>query len=221
MSSYTSVESRELLARGDCKTLNLTPFTVQSIVFELIKNHLLNNSATKMGFPEDFVYDTDFTKSKVLLSLSFNYDAKQASKRPAIFIFRDEVAYQRPSMGQTIQIDPQNSEYKRLVIQKMNVGVACININVGPTEFLAEFVRRPLLDFEHQIKTDFKFRQFKLDSSSKPQSYKEATDNFIIVHNLQISFDDNVVIRRDDLKLKTVAYTIFNSLTPDVPILNQ
>jgi hypothetical protein len=55
---------------------------------------------------------------------------------------------------------------------------------------------------------------------TQPNLYLESKDHFVVNVILQSVFDMGTVIKGDDLKLKTVAYTVFTSCM-EQPLLKQ
>jgi len=217
---YISPEQREV-DETPKKELMLSPWIVQNIVYELIVNNFKHNPQQKDGYPFNNQYSDDKNATGIFVGIAFHYDPIAIQKRPAIFVFRDEATYQFPTINQLVEADPKESEERKLAIASMTLGVACIATNVGFVEQLAHYVARPLLQYESEIRRDFKFRRFHLTGISKPQIYQEAKDHFLVILNISTVFDDSWVIRGEDLKIKTISKTIFDSINPNVILSDQ
>jgi hypothetical protein len=194
--------------------LSFNAWTAQNIVFELIRNYFLANTPASLGFPIQHKFDLDPLKSEIFLEISYNYSAVTASKRPAIFIGRDDLRIISPTIGQ--HLGPgryRDSETSRLTINQVPVKIVVISHPVMLAELLAEYVKQPLLYFQQEILNDFGLRRFRLVNISKPEVMAEQKDNFRITLSVEIAFDEGWVIKRDDLKLKTVSRDIFDKLT--------
>lgn len=191
----------------------LNPWTAQNIVYELIVNHYLTNDPVLSGFNFSQKYNTDFTKSDIQISIANDWKNEEGQKRPAVFISRDAAKINSPVMNQTIGRTIAESEAKKWSMMNLDITVSCIATNVGFAEQLAEFTRIPFRYFEEQIRCDFNFRRFRLSNISKPQKYVESKDHFVVVLSIETVFDDNWIIKGDDLKIKTISRTIFDSIT--------
>lgn len=219
--TYISKQDRELSdIAAEKKKLNLNPWTVQNIVYELVQNHLLTNDPKEMGFTFGQKYDTQKEKSQIDLEIAFNWKPDTASKRPAIFISRGSAAISYNTIGGTIGSNsPESQTYKSALIS-LPVSVMVVANPVGFVEQLADYIKYPLMYWSQIIQCDFGFTKFRLTSIGKPQIYVEAKDNFIIELALQIEYRDNWVIQGDDLKLKTFSAMIFDSVIKK-PLENQ
>jgi hypothetical protein len=194
--------------------ISFNAWTAQNIVFELIRNYFLANTPASLGFPIQHKFDLDPLKSEIFLEISYNYSAVTASKRPAIFIGRDDLRIAHPTFGQ--RLGPGNyidSESSRITINVVPVKITVVGHPVMLTELLAEYVKQPLLYFQQEILNDFGLRRFRLVTVSKPEVMTEQKDNFKITLVVEIAFDEGWIIKRDDLKLKTVSRDIFDKLT--------
>lgn len=202
------------------RTLSLTPWTVQNIVYELIVNHYMTNDPAASGYVFTQRYDPDFRKSSIHIAIANNWEANTPEKRPAIFIERGDASFNNPTLHQGVALNVKESEYQKLSLTSMDINIGCIAKGVGFTEQLSEFTRSPFRYFQEQIRRDFGFRKFKLANVSKPQLYVESQDNFIVLLTLQTAFDDNWIVAGDDLKIKTIPRIIFDTLTSK-PFTNQ
>lgn len=210
--SLTNVEVDEQAAQEPI--LQFNAWTAQNIVFELIRNYFVANSPESLGFPIQHKFDPDPMKSEIFLDISYNYSVVTASKRPAIFIGRDDLLIRNPTMGQRVgRGNPSESESSRLTINSVPVRITVIAHPVMLTELLAEYVKQPLLYFQQEILHDFALRRFRLTQISRPEIMVEQKDNFKITLMVDIVFDEGWVIKRHDLKLKTVSMDLFDKIT--------
>jgi hypothetical protein len=208
--SHTSAYRREEDSKDE-REMVLTPWTVQNICYEVIKNYMITNPPQKQGYRFSQVYDPDDLKTGIALEISFAYKDTVVQKRPAIFVGRGDVSYQFPTINQTIGGDQQESEKIRFGMAQMPIIVSIIATNVGFAEQLTDYVSNIFFRYQEVIKNDFCIRQLKLASVSSPGLYLESKDHIAISINLLATFDLNTTIKGDDLKLKTVAYTIFSN----------
>ena len=213
----TKIQQREADA---AKKLRLTPFNVQEIVFELIRNYMLANSGEDEGYSFKQKYNVDASKSDIVLDIAYNWKAKNAEKLPAIFVQRGDAKVGYPTMGQAVSRNPKESEETRMGFVSFNIEVACIATTLGLTEQFADYVRQPLMLFRNEIKEAFGFRKFSLNEISKPTIYVEGKDNFVVRLGIETVYDEGWTVKADDLKLKTVSRAIFDGVVGK-PMLNQ
>lgn len=217
---YQSPIDRELSTQSK-PSLYLTPFNVQRIVNELVTIHWKNNDPSKDGYTFNQRYAPADSDSGVFIGMSFDWKANPIQKRPSIIIQREDGNYSSPVIGQTIGNNVIDSEKTKMHMINMICYVCCIASPVGFAEQFAEWTSKPLLQYEEQIRNDFRFRRFRMAGIGKPQLYKEAKDQFIIVIKIETSFDSNVIITEDNLKLKTISRTIFLGLNSNKPLTEQ
>lgn len=215
---YVSPYNRELAERDE-REMVLTPWTVQNICYEIIKNYMLTNPPQSQGYRFAQTYDPDDLKTGIALEIAFNYKDVAMQKRPAIFVSRGETAFKFPTLNQMIGANPRESEKSKYAMLEMPINVAVIATNVGFAEQLAEYIFAIFLRFQETIRKDFCLRQFKLVTLAAPQLYLESKDHFVINILLDAVFDMGSVIKGDDLKLKTISYQIFTGCLDDSPLL--
>ena len=202
-----------MLVRKPAESMVLTPRSVTEIIYELIVNNFIQNDPVAQGFAFKQKYNADPALTEIVVGIANRWDAREASIRPAVYVFREDDSISRPTMQQSIHNNVQESETMTLATHTMRCGVAVIATNIGFVEDLAEFVRRPFTYYETEIRDDFKFRRFRLSAISSPKLYHESKDNFIIVMNIETVFDDCVVVKADDLKIKTIGKDLFDAIT--------
>jgi hypothetical protein len=217
--AYVSPYVREKLEQ-DTRIMVLTPWTVQNICYEIIKNYMLENPPQKEGYKFTQTYSADDFETGIALEIAYHYKDAVIQKRPAIYVSRGPVMTQFPTINQTIGSVPRESEITKLAIMQMPINLAVVATNVGFVEQLAQYVFKIFLRYQEVIRNDFCLRQFKLVSIEQPTLYLESKDHFVVNVQLQAVFDMGSVIKRDDLKLKTVSYTVFTSCA-EQPLLNQ
>ena len=192
----------------------LNVWNAQRIVYELIINHFLTNDPAKLGYSFDQRYSADEKKSKIYISNAFFWNAGVVNKRPAIFVSRQDMVYNPVQfIGQNFSVNPRNSQEKRLRMSSLPLKVSIIASPVGLAESIADYVKYPLLYNALEIKRDFNLRQFALRAISTPRQFPESRDNFQIDMMISMVFDENWEVTKDSLKIKTISYDIFNSIT--------
>ena len=208
--AYVSPSQREVQERDE-RVMVLTPWTVQNICYEVLRNYMLEYTPQAEGYQFSQKYDTDDIKTGIGLEIAFHYKDVVIQKRPGIYISRGETAFKFPTLNQVIGVNPKESEKTRLGVLEMPINISVVATNVGFAEQLAEYVFKIFLRFQEVIKNDFCLRQFKLVSLGQPQLYLESKDHIVISILLEAVFDMGAVIKGDDLKLKKVSYTVFTS----------
>jgi hypothetical protein len=217
--AYVSPYVREQLEKDE-RIMVLTPWTVQNICYEIIKNYMLENPPQKEGYMFSQTYDADDFKTGIGLEIAYHYKDAVIQKRPSIYVSRDAVTVQFPTINQTMGVFPKESEKTKFAILQMPINLAVVATNIGFAEQLAQYVFKIFLRYQEVIRNDFCLRQFKLVSIGQPIVYLESKDHFVVNVQLQAVFDMGSVIKRDDLKLKTISYTVFTACA-EQPLLNQ
>lgn len=217
--AYVSPYIREEYEQ-DSREMVLTPWTVQNICYEVLKNYMTENPPQKEGYRFSQTYDPDELKTGISLQIAYHYKDLVIQKRPGIYVSRGDVAFRMPTINQVTALNPKDSEKMRFTMLEMPINLAVVATNVGFAEQLAEYVFKIFFRYQEVIKDDFCLRQFKLVSLSAPELYLESKDHFVINVQLSALFDMGATIKRDDLRLKTVAYTVFTSCY-EQPLLQQ
>lgn len=217
--AYVHPEHRELEERDE-KILVLTPWTAQNICYEIIKNYMLLNTPQSLGYRFSQVYDPDDLLTGIFLQIAYHYKDSTIQKRPGVYVSRGPANFVYPTLNQMTATNPKESEKTKLGIVNLPLNISIVGTNVGFTEQLAEYIFKIFLNHQENIRNDFLFRQFKLASVERPALYLESKDHFVINVILQTAFDMHTIIKGDDLKLKTVAYTVFTNCL-EQPLLNQ
>ena len=217
--AYVHPEHRELEERDE-KILVLTPWTVQNICYEIIKNYMMLNTPQSLGYKFSQVYDPDDLATGIFLQIAYHYKDSTIQKRPGVYVSRGPAVFQYPTLNQMTAINPKESEKTKLGIVNLPLNVSIVGTNVGFTEQLAEYIFKIFLNHQENIRNDFLFRQFKLATVERPELYLESKDHFVVNVTLQTAFDMQTIIKGDDLKLKTVSYTVFTNCL-EQPLLNQ
>jgi hypothetical protein len=217
--AYVATDLREKEERDE-RILYLTPWTVQNICYEVIKNYMILNSPQSQGYKFSQVYDPNDLETGISLQIAYHYNDDVIQKRPGIYVSRGDVEFQYPTINQQIGMNTAESIKEKLAILKLPVTFSVVGTNVGFTEQLAEYIFRVFLGHQENIRNDFCFRQFKLAGLSKPALYLESKDHFVVEVQLFTAFDMNAIVKGDDLKLKTVSYTVFTSCA-EQPLKNQ
>jgi hypothetical protein len=201
---------RELIER-DHHEMVLTPWTVQNICYEVLKNYMTVNTPQNEGYAFTQSYNPDELETGISLEIAYHYKDTVIQKRPGIYVSRGETNFRFPTLNQLVGSNPRESEKSRYAMLEMPVNLAVVATNVGFTEQLAEYVFKIFLRYQEVIKNDFCLRQLKLVSLSEPTLYLESKDHFVVNVLLQSVFDMGAIIKGDDLKLKTVSYAIFKN----------
>lgn len=210
---------RELIEIGGHEMV-LTPWTVQNICYEVLKNYMTINTPQNEGYVFTQVYDPDDLESGISLEIAYHYKDTVIQKRPGIYVSRGETNFKFPTLNQLVGSNYRESEKSRYAMLEMPVNLAVVATNIGFVEQLAEYVFKIFLRYQEVIRNDFCLRQLKLVSLSEPALYLESKDHFVVNVLLQSVFDMGAVIKGDDLKLKTVSYAVFaNCVTSR--LLNQ
>lgn len=206
--SYISPSDRNTEEKDE-RVMILTPWTVQNICYEVIKNYMISNPPQKEGYRFSQKYDPDELKSGISLEIAYHYKDSVIQKRPGIFVSRGDANFSFPTINQTIGINNKESEKSKYTLLQMPILIAVVATNVGFAEQLAEYIFKIFFRYQEIIRNDFCIRQIKLATLSSPQLYLESKDHFMVNIQLLLAFDMGAVIKGDDLKLKTVSYNIF------------
>ena len=217
--AYVSPYAREK-EEQPLREMVLTPWTVQNICYEILKNYMIQNPPQKEGYKFTQTYNPDDLETGIALEIAYHYKDLVIQKRPAIYVSRGETSFKFPTINQVTHLNPKDSEKTRYAMLDMPINLAVVATNVGFAEQLAEYVFKIFLRYQEVIKNDFCLRQFKLIALGAPELYLESKDHFVVVVQLLATFDMGATIKRDDLLLKTVAYTVFTSCA-EQPLLQQ
>jgi hypothetical protein len=203
-------QERERIERGSHEMV-LTPWTVQNICYEVLKNYMTHNPPQNEGYVFTQTYNPDDLESEISLEIAYHYKDSIIQKRPGIFVSRGETTFRFPTLNQLVGSNSRESEKSRYAMLEMPVNLAVVATNIGFTEQLAEYVFKIFLRYQEVIRNDFCLRQLKLVSLSEPTLYLESKDHFVVNVLLQAVFDMGAVIKGDDLKLKTVSYAVYTN----------
>lgn len=217
--SYVNPYAREKDLR-DQRIMVLTPWTVQNICYEILKNYMTLNPPQKEGYRFSQTYNPNDFESGIGLDIAYHYKDAIIQKRPSIYVSRGETNFKFPTINQAIGTNPAESEKTKYAMVEMPINLAVVATNVGFAEQLAEYVFKIFLRHQEMIRNDFCIRQFKLVGMGPPILYLESKDHFVVNISLMSVFDMGAVIKGDDLKLKTVSFSIFTNCL-EQPLLNQ
>jgi len=193
---------RELNERDE-RVPVLTPWTVQNICYEALKNYMLVNSPQEEGYMFSQRYDEDPLKSGIGLEIAYSYKDAIIQKRPGVYISRGESSFKYPIWNQMLAQNPAESTKTKSAIIELPIIIAVVATNVGFVEQLAEYVFKFFLRHLETLTNDFNFRRIQVANVSPPQLYLESKDHFVINITLLTHFDMNWYLIGDDLKLKT------------------
>lgn len=217
--AYVSAEERSAYLKPE-KVMVLTPWTVQNICYEVIKNYMLENPPKNEGYAFSQTYDADPTKTGIELDIAYHYKDSVIQKRPAVYISRGDATAAFPTLQQSIGANNRESEKTRFGILTMPINCAVVATNVGFAEQFAEYIYKIFFRYQETLRCDFSLRQLKLLTIGQPNLYLESKDHFMVNVQLMAAFDLGAVIKGDHLKLKTISYTVFTSCA-ETPLLNQ
>lgn len=208
---YISPDTRELRESPAAnKNLILNPWAIIRIIFELIEQHLLTNDPQQIGYITIPAYDSDPKKSKLYLDISYNWKSEVASKRPAVFISRGPASIQNKTFQQMISANIPDSEHLMTALVEMPVIINCIAQGIPEVEYLADYIKQPIMYFAQQIQDDCGIARIRLTSIGQPQVVEDSKEHFRIQLQVDVAYYDNWMLRGDFLKLRTVDFTVFN-----------
>jgi hypothetical protein len=212
---YVSPYVREKELRDE-RVMVLTPWTVQNICYEILKNYMTDNPPQKEGYRFSQKYHPDEIETGIALQIAYHYNDAVIQKRPGIYVSRGDVRFQSPVLNQQIGGNSRESEKMKFYLVNMSINLAIVATNVGFAEQLSEYIFKIFLRYQEVIRNDFCIRQFKLIGLSQPAIYAESKDHFVVNVMLEATFDMGAVIKGDDLKIKTISYPIFVGCTEKV-----
>jgi hypothetical protein len=196
---------------NDERVMVLTPWTVQNICYEVLKNYMTLNSPQKEGYRFSQTYDPDDTKTGIGLEIAYHYKDSVIQRRPGIYVSRGEAQFTFPTINQQIGSNTQESAKSKYALIQMPITLSVVATNVGFAEQLAEYVFKIFFRYQEVIRNDFCIRQFKLSGISQPTLYLESKDHIVVGVQILAAFDMGAIIKGDDLKLKKFSYIIFTS----------
>ena len=199
----------QLQAREHCaeQDVQLNAYVVTRIVFEVIRKYLMDNpDPKKCGVMLSQRYNSDPTKSDILLDIGYNWRTQELSKVPAIFVQRGDLTFKTPTIGQEYNSNVMNLSETRFAFASLPITVSCVAAEpIAVVENLAELVKQPLLYFRREVQNDFGIRQFKLLEVGRPKLVTEGKNNFVVDLSLMVVYDDAYVIRQNSLKIGSIA----------------
>lgn len=218
MSNPIIIEEQQNCATAP-SLVQLSPWIVQGIVYELITGFFIRNTPSSMGYPLNLTFDPDKLKSGIYVDIAYNYNAAAANKRPSVFISRGDCEIVGKTMGHTVPGGSfMDSESSRLLLNTVPINVAVIASPIMMVELLADYTKQAFISYQQEIQCDFHFRRFRLHEVSRPQIYVEAKEYFIVNLSIEVVYDEGWILRRDDLKLKTVGLAIFDALNSQLQL---
>jgi len=198
--------------RSVTRFLVMSPWSVQNIVLEVVRLYMLKNNPYDDGFNFSQRYDLDQTKSGIFLDMAYNWNAESVKKRPSIFIQRDAAHTSTPTLGNSINRNVPEAINTKLAVTQMGIRVKCLATNLGFIEQLAGWIRNAFLSYQVEIQRDFGFRKFRLVTISPPSISDEDKEIFEVSLLLDVAFDENFTIQQEALRLKTVSFSVFDSI---------
>ena len=115
-------------------------------------------------------------------------------------------------MGHTLAVDAMGSDTAKMLMNTLPINIAVLGAPLATAEMLADYTKQAFISFQQEIQRDFSFRRFRVKSVSAPKAYSEAKDYFVVNIGIEVVYDEGWVLRRDDLKLKSIGLAIFDSL---------
>jgi hypothetical protein len=213
MSDVLTLEAAQV-AEASPGIVPMSPWVIQSIVYELLTRFFQAQPPESLGYPLKLKYDPDKAKSDIYVNIAYNYDASLANKRPSIFISRGDCEIAGKTMGHQVPGGSvAESTSAQLLMSSVRINLAVISAPIAQAELLADYAKQAFIGFQQQIQHDFGFRRFRLTEVSRPQIYVEAKEYFVVNLSIEVVYDEGRIIRRDDLKLKSVGMALFDALT--------
>lgn len=187
-------------------------WSVQNIIYEIVQNHLLTNDPQEMGYGFKQKYAIEKEKSDILLDISYNWKADSAQKRPAIFISRKPVEVNSSkTIGQGIGSNVAESEWSRVSLVTVPIGIMCIAHPLGFAEQWADYIKYPFMYFAQEIQEEYCLHKVRLVKISSPEIISiDAKDAFGVELLIVIEYYDTWTILKDDLKFKTFKPTFLD-----------
>lgn len=207
MSSFISNSYREKKERSkNCKKQVYSPYTAQSYVFEILKNHLLTNSMTDLGFASSKVYNEDYTKSDLTLDMGHSIKLNTPDKLPGIWVIRgDARANPFTTIGGTIGKNTVDGTVDNATRMQMSVTIAVAEIGCPAVEQLAEYVAYPFQHFHNNITNEYDFIKCAVTSIGSPEAIDHAQkEAFMVQIGLTLDYFQTWRVRGDYLRLKKV-----------------
>ena len=205
--TFHDSEDRERQA-ADQRRLFLTPWVVQNICFETLRNFMKQNTPKDLGYSLTEVY-TEGPDTTIALEISHHYKDAVPQRRPGIYVARNAAAFKFRTLDRTVQRNTKESEKTVMAEVEMPVIFNVYATNLGSCEQMSEYVSRVFLLYQSEIQKDFHLQRLQLNTITPPQQIPEAKTHFMISVVLDSVFVMGQVVRGDDLKLKTFTSTIF------------
>lgn len=136
---------------------NKTPLNMTALVMEVLKTHFKFNS-------KRFKYTDNPKESRVIIQQAHNFKTDVVDKRPALYVKRGDISFQRVAFGDRLHEIPQDSITKYHKEERGTVTVQCLGNSGGEAELLADEVTDVLGLCETLIACDYNFLTFQLQS---------------------------------------------------------
>ena len=104
---YITPYDREVYAKDE-RVMVLTPWTVQNICYEVIKNYMIENPPQDEGYKFTQRYSPDDLESGISLEIAYHYKDAVVQKRPGIYVSRGEtissLAHRAPFSSRSLKV---------------------------------------------------------------------------------------------------------------------
>jgi hypothetical protein len=174
-----------------------TPLVIVGIVLELLRIHFGQQSVR-------FPWNPDPEATGLILEPIDQMDFEVCQKRPAIYVARGPIVYQRIAIDDLHINNPREGEKTFSKLASCTVSCLPLSKRAGEVELLAEEVAEVLNIFTSQIKQDFNFTRFNIGSIQPPGVVQENTEFFTTPTNVLLEWDETWTIKQFSPKLKTI-----------------
>jgi len=178
-------------------TIRKTPLVLIGIFLELLRGHFTHNSVR-------FPWQADETATKIILEPINKMDFEVVQKRPAVYVARGPITYQRIAINDTHSLNPREGEMDFAKTAMCTMTCLPLSRNPGEVELLAEEVSELLNVFTSFIKTDFGFQRFDIGAVSPPGVVQENREFFTTPISVGLQWAETWRIKCFSPKLRQV-----------------
>ncbi len=178
-----------------------TPLVLTGIFVDLLKNHFKTNSG-------DFQWHENAVTTKLIIKPAYLWDAEIVQKRPACYIKRGGLRYQKIVINNLQQISQKTDTISYVVTCQGSIIIVCMSENAGTVERLAEEVSELFIAYTPIIRKEYDFIEFKMENIGEVSLLKEHSNIFIVPVTISFLFSENwslvhKALKVDELLLKT------------------
>ena len=178
-----------------------TTIGLVAIIMEVLKEHFRNNST-------DFPLSDNSVDSKISIEQAHAFDASKIQTRPAVYIKRGDLQYQRISVGSLQSVNPKDATYNFIEEVSGYITCFCIAMNGGEVERIAQEVKDVLQVFQYLIANDFNFLTFKIQSVGQVGRLEEFTEAYTVPITVVFVAPEQWTLNLESTKLKTIRQVI-------------